>query len=154
MLVYKVRRTTDEETIVQLELYIAINNRSFLEMSSQVDQDISNRPDRLRVIIVGGGVAGLTLAHCLHHNNIDYVVLERRKEIAPQVGASIVVLPNGARILDQLGIVDHLLDEIEPLNYGSLWTAKGSKFLSTDVPLLIKERWVLNALFSLSIRVC
>lgn len=57
--------------------------------------------DRLRVIIVGGSIAGLTLAHCLHHSDIDFVVLEARQEIAPQVGASIVVLPNGARILDQ-----------------------------------------------------
>jgi len=56
---------------------------------------------RLKVIIVGGSVAGLTLAHCLHHSNIDFVLLEARKEIAPQVGASIVVLPNGARVLDQ-----------------------------------------------------
>ena len=56
---------------------------------------------RLRVIIVGGSVAGLTLAHCLHHSDIDFVLLEARNEIAPQVGASIVVLPNGARILDQ-----------------------------------------------------
>jgi len=109
-------------------------------MSSQVGQDIHHPPDRLRVIIVGGGVAGLTLAHCLHHNNIDYVVLEKREEIAPQVGASIVVLPNGARILDQLGIVDHLLNAIEPLDHGSLWTAKGKRILSTDVPLLIRER--------------
>jgi 2-polyprenyl-6-methoxyphenol hydroxylase-like FAD-dependent oxidoreductase len=56
---------------------------------------------RLKVIIVGGSVAGLTLAHCLHHSSIDFVLLEARKEIAPQVGASIVVLPNGARVLDQ-----------------------------------------------------
>jgi 2-polyprenyl-6-methoxyphenol hydroxylase-like FAD-dependent oxidoreductase len=45
-------------------------------------------PDRLRIIIVGGSVAALTLAHCLHHSNIDFVVLEARNEIAPQVGAS------------------------------------------------------------------
>ena len=51
------------------------------------------KQDRLRVVIVGGSVAGLTLAHCLHHNNIDFVVLEAVKEIAPQLGASIVVLP-------------------------------------------------------------
>lgn len=32
--------------------------------------------ERLKVIIVGGSIAGLTLAHCLHHNSIDFVVLE------------------------------------------------------------------------------
>ncbi|KAF4334071.1 FAD NAD(P)-binding domain protein [Fusarium beomiforme] len=42
-----------------------------------------------RVIIAGGGVAGLTLANALEQANIDYVLLERRDTIAPQVGASI-----------------------------------------------------------------
>jgi ribosomal protein S27E len=65
--------------------------------SSRTSLSIEEKESRLRVIIVGGSVAGLTLAHCLHHSNIDYVVLEAREEIAPQVGASIVVLPNGAR---------------------------------------------------------
>ncbi|KAH6632426.1 hypothetical protein F5144DRAFT_621224 [Chaetomium tenue] len=36
--------------------------------------------------------------------NVDYVLLERRGEVAPQVGASIGMFPNGARILDQLGV--------------------------------------------------
>lgn len=65
--------------------------------SSRTSISAGGKNGRLRVIIVGGSVAGLTLAHCLHHTNIDFVVLEARNEIAPQVSASIVVLPNGAR---------------------------------------------------------
>jgi len=58
--------------------------------------------DRLRVIIVGGSISGLTLAHCLDLNpNVEYVVLEGRDDIHPEVGASIVILPNGSRIFDQ-----------------------------------------------------
>jgi hypothetical protein len=30
--------------------------------------------------------------------NVDYVLLERRSEVAPQVGASIGVFPNAARV--------------------------------------------------------
>ncbi|KAK5999341.1 hypothetical protein QM012_005559 [Aureobasidium pullulans] len=51
----------------------------------------------LKVIIAGGGIAGLTLANALEQANIDYVLLERRDEIAPQVGASIGMLANGCR---------------------------------------------------------
>src|ERR1700710_1487471 len=98
--------------------------------------------DRLRVIIVGGSVAGLTLAHCLHHNNIDFVVLEAHKEIAPQVGASIVVLPNGARILDQLGIFDDILAMVEPLQNGSTRTGDGILVVESDAPRLTAIRWV------------
>ncbi|KXH43032.1 FAD binding domain-containing protein [Colletotrichum simmondsii] len=56
-----------------------------------------------KIVIVGGSVAGLALANMLEKFNIDYVVLEAYPEIAPQVGASIGLLPNGLRILDQLG---------------------------------------------------
>ncbi|KAK3294210.1 uncharacterized protein B0H64DRAFT_418187 [Chaetomium fimeti] len=59
---------------------------------------------RFRVVIVGAGVAGLTLANALEQANVDYVLLERRSEVAPQIGASIGMFPNGARILDQLGV--------------------------------------------------
>ncbi|KAJ5192502.1 hypothetical protein N7449_008644 [Penicillium cf. viridicatum] len=57
-----------------------------------------------KVVIVGGSVAGLSLANMLETVNIDYVILEAHEEIAPQVGASIRLMPNGLRILDQLGL--------------------------------------------------
>ncbi|EXM12763.1 FAD-binding domain [Fusarium oxysporum f. sp. vasinfectum] len=53
-----------------------------------------------RVIIVGGSVAGLSVANMLEQFGIDYVLLEAYTQIAPQVGASIDILPNGFRILD------------------------------------------------------
>ncbi|EOD43355.1 putative fad binding domain-containing protein [Neofusicoccum parvum UCRNP2] len=65
-----------------------------------------------RVVIVGGSIAGLTLALALEKNNIDFVVLEAYPEIAPQVGASIAVLPNGFRILDQLGCFEDILSKV------------------------------------------
>ena len=59
-----------------------------------------------KVVIVGASIAGLTLANMLERIGVDFVVLEKYPEIAPQVGASIGLFPNGLRILDQLGIVD------------------------------------------------
>ncbi|KAF5688574.1 hydroxylase [Fusarium denticulatum] len=63
-----------------------------------------------RVIIVGGSVAGLSVANMLEQFDIDYVLLEAYPQIAPQVGASIGILPNGFRILDQLGCFEPILD--------------------------------------------
>ncbi|KAJ5111143.1 hypothetical protein N7532_001678 [Penicillium argentinense] len=57
-----------------------------------------------KIIIVGGSIAGLTLANILERYGIDYIVLEKHTTIAPQLGASLCMLPHGARILDQLGI--------------------------------------------------
>lgn len=63
-----------------------------------------------RVIIAGGSVSGLTLANALEKFDIDYILLEAYPSIAPQVGASIGILPNGFRILDQLGCYEPVRD--------------------------------------------
>ncbi|KAL4962870.1 FAD-dependent oxidoreductase [Aspergillus stella-maris] len=68
-----------------------------------------------RVIIVGGSIAGLTLGHCLARAGIDYIVLEKANEVAPQVGASIGLLPHGGRVLDQLGLYEEVEKHIEPM---------------------------------------
>jgi 2-polyprenyl-6-methoxyphenol hydroxylase-like FAD-dependent oxidoreductase len=44
-----------------------------------------------RVIIVGGGIGGLTLANCLQHANIDFVLLESREKIGMHFGAGVGV---------------------------------------------------------------
>ena len=59
--------------------------------------------ENFKVIVAGAGVAGLTLANMLEKFDIDYVVLEAHDDVAPAVGASIGMLPNGLRILDQVG---------------------------------------------------
>ncbi|KAJ5693543.1 hypothetical protein N7536_003955 [Penicillium majusculum] len=69
-----------------------------------------------KVIIVGGSVSGLTLAHCLAKANIDHIILEKRAEIAPQEGAFIGIWPNGARILQQLGVYSSLEKLTAPIH--------------------------------------
>jgi 2-polyprenyl-6-methoxyphenol hydroxylase-like FAD-dependent oxidoreductase len=70
--------------------------------------DIKESP---RVIIVGGSIAGLALANMLEQTGVDYIVLEKY-QIAPQLGASIALLPNGLRILDQIGCLEALQKEV------------------------------------------
>jgi FAD dependent monooxygenase len=74
------------------------------------------RKSKFRVIIVGGSVAGLTLAHCLARADIDHIVLEKRAEISPQEGAFIGIWLNGGRILDQLGLYDELKSATAPIH--------------------------------------
>jgi len=61
-----------------------------------------------KVIIVGGGVAGLTLANILERFGIEFIVLEAGLDPAPQEGASIGLMGHGLRILDQLGCYEKL----------------------------------------------
>lgn len=88
---------------------------------------------QFKVIIVGGSVAGLALAHCLERLGIDFQVLEANNNISPQVGASIGILPNGARILDQLGLFEAVEKEVEPMKTSRILYPDGFTFQS-DFP--------------------
>ena len=55
------------------------------------------------VLVVGGSVAGLAFANILEQYGIEYTVIEKHDTIAPQLGASITLLPHGSSILEQLG---------------------------------------------------
>lgn len=58
--------------------------------------------------IVGGGIAGLSLARMLEQVGISYTLWEAGREFAPNLGASVGIGPHGLRILDQLGVVEQL----------------------------------------------
>ncbi|KAF4498040.1 Zeaxanthin epoxidase, chloroplastic [Fusarium agapanthi] len=68
-----------------------------------------------RVLIVGASVTGLSLANMLQANGIDFLVLEAYPTVAPQVGASIGLLPHGNRILDQLSLYEKVMEIAPPI---------------------------------------
>ncbi|TGO21237.1 hypothetical protein BPAE_0231g00030 [Botrytis paeoniae] len=80
-----------------------------------------------RVVIIGGSVAGLVLGNMLQLNGIDFIILEAYPVIAPQVGASIGLLPNGNRILDQLGLFDKILGLAPPVERFNFRNSKGER---------------------------
>ncbi|RAK98849.1 FAD-dependent oxidoreductase [Aspergillus ibericus CBS 121593] len=100
----------------------------------------ANGKQKFRVIIVGGSIAGLTLAHCLIKSDIEFVVLEARGDIAPQEGASIGILPNGSRILDQLGMLDDCIELTAPLKHSFIWSESGALIFEDDSFETIERR--------------
>ncbi|GJN86941.1 hypothetical protein PLIIFM63780_010523 [Purpureocillium lilacinum] len=62
--------------------------------------------EHVTVGIVGGGIGGLTLAKMLEMIGVSYILYESYHDIAPDSGASLGVMPNGLRIIDQLGLTD------------------------------------------------
>lgn len=65
-------------------------------------------PRPCKVIIAGGGVAGLSLALMLEKHGIDYLLLEAYPQVLATVGAGIALAPNGLRIIEQLGCYEDL----------------------------------------------
>jgi 2-polyprenyl-6-methoxyphenol hydroxylase-like FAD-dependent oxidoreductase len=62
-------------------------------------------PQRSRVLIVGGGIGGLTSAIALARNGMNATLLER-SVFADETGAGIQLGPNATRALAGLGVLD------------------------------------------------
>ncbi|KAK2686996.1 hypothetical protein QWA68_013598 [Fusarium oxysporum] len=94
-----------------------------------------------KVIIVGGSVSGLSLANMLEKFNIEYILLEAHSKIAPQLGASMGLLPGGLRILDQLGCYDRVREIVGDCCYyqPSLRLFNG-KILDKEKPKTFSEQ--------------
>lgn len=106
------------------------------------------RKNELKVVIVGGGVARLSLANMLEKASINYSLLEAHPDLAPQVGASIALLPNGLRILDQLGCYHHLEEASESIRHKLNIRGQGGKILSRGSNLTftaqLEKRYVMT----------
>lgn len=112
-----------------------------------------------KVAIVGGSITGLATALHLERLGIDWVLLEGRSEIAPQLGASIALSPNGLAILSQLGCFSKVDEHSHPMQTFTSKTSNGvplSEFEFGDrvrskhgFDILITERVeVVRALYS------
>ncbi|EME40439.1 hypothetical protein DOTSEDRAFT_177423 [Dothistroma septosporum NZE10] len=76
---------------------------------SFIDMADSNR---LRIAVVGAGVAGLAVAIALQNNEgIDVQIYEKVTQLQ-EIGASIALGPNGMRTLEKLGVLAALDDDL------------------------------------------
>ncbi|KUI74316.1 Zeaxanthin epoxidase, chloroplastic [Cytospora mali] len=90
------------------------------------------KPQRpFKVIVVGGSIAGLTLANALERAGIDYVLLEKR-EVAPNAGQGIFVLPCTSIVLEQLGVAKTLQELAIPLKQREHRDGNMNVFCSSD----------------------
>lgn len=77
-----------------------------------------------KVLIVGAGIGGLTLARFLEQQGLQVVVVEKAPELRP-VGAGLVLAANAIRVLDRLGMVPRLKELGQETRQGLLCDAAG-----------------------------
>ncbi|KAF7938022.1 hypothetical protein BELL_0011g00290 [Botrytis elliptica] len=91
-----------------------------------------------KVLIAGGSVAGLSLANALERAGIDFELFEKR-EVAPQLGQSILLLPCTILVHEQLGIDKPTHEAGIPIGVREHWDHEGNLFCSSDELIRLQE---------------
>lgn len=93
----------------------------------------------MKVIIIGGGIGGLTFALALNRHGIESEVYEAAPEIRP-VGAGIMLGPNASGIYQRLGLIDRVAAAgQEPATFAS-WLQNGRE-VQRGTQELFRERY-------------
>src|SRR4051812_8349069 len=84
----------------------------------------SMRTNDVTVIIVGGGIGGLSLALALHEVGVECRVFEAAPDIKP-LGVGLNLLPHATAELKKLGLLDEIVTRGVETRDVSLYTAHG-----------------------------
>jgi 2-polyprenyl-6-methoxyphenol hydroxylase-like FAD-dependent oxidoreductase len=77
-----------------------------------------------RIVIVGGGIAGLSLALHLHQRGVACHVYEAAPALRP-LGVGISLLPHGTKALVELGLLEELRKRAVVFQESCFVTSKG-----------------------------
>ncbi|KAF9357900.1 hypothetical protein BGX34_009155 [Mortierella sp. NVP85] len=88
----------------------------------------STRP---HVLIVGGGIGGLTLAILLERARIPYTVLERSSHVR-LLGSAIALGPGVLPLFEQIGLLEEIEQHSRPVNRGMVWSEKLVPIMDLD----------------------
>jgi len=83
----------------------------------------------MKILIIGAGISGLTLALRLHRIGVDVEIFETSSELKP-LGAGINLLPHATRELAEIGVLDELIDQGIATSSYNFYTPNGKLILS------------------------
>ena len=82
-------------------------------------------PNALRILVVGAGVGGISIARGLLRDGHDVTVFEQRPDMRPGGGA-VTIWSNGSTVLEQLGVdMDGAVSCCPPCDRDILWSPTG-----------------------------
>ena len=94
-----------------------------------------------KVIIIGGGIGGLTAALAFHAFGWKVEVLERAQELT-EIGAGIQISPNGMKVFRALGVEDRVArDAFQPGSLEMRFGRSGQQIFEIEARQAIIERW-------------
>ncbi|KAF9319786.1 hypothetical protein BG003_008080 [Podila horticola] len=83
----------------------------------------THTPTSAKVIIVGCGIGGLTLAAFLERAGIQYQIFERAREVKP-LGSALSLGSNVMYLFEQLGILEIVLRHAKPFSFSTGYNEK------------------------------
>jgi 2-polyprenyl-6-methoxyphenol hydroxylase-like FAD-dependent oxidoreductase len=89
----------------------------------------------VRVIVVGGGIAGLSAAIGMRRSGHEVIVLERAPRIDP-IGAGLTLFANAMSALDRLGMRDAVAAQGAPAKRSAILTSKGEELVHVPQDLV------------------
>jgi FAD-dependent urate hydroxylase len=90
----------------------------------------------LRILVVGAGVGGISVARGLLRDGHDVTVFERRRDTRPGGGA-VTIWPNGAAVLEQLGT--DMDGAGQALSAVRIATSNGRRLVNIDVDTMVER---------------
>jgi len=109
------------------------------KMELGVRKVLSVDSEDMKVLIVGAGIAGISLGLALRKANIEFHLFERAPALE-RVGAGIQLSPNATRVLGYLGVLDSLLGKIvHPGRHRFVDWKTGEAMLVTPLGDLVRE---------------
>ena len=92
-------------------------------------------PIEMKVVIIGGGIAGLTTAIALQRAGITCTIYEAAAHFQP-VGAGIVLAANALKALEKMGIAEAILPKGRLLDAFTILDNNGRKIIHTNSRLV------------------
>jgi salicylate hydroxylase len=95
----------------------------------------------MKVLVAGGGIAGLAAACAVALRGCDVEVYERAPALT-EIGAGLQISPNGWRVLEALGVTDHLASKLfEPEAIELRMGRSGRRVWSLPMGQAARDRW-------------
>lgn len=97
-----------------------------------------------KIILIGGGIGGTATALALYRAGFEPIVYERMATLS-EVGAGVALWPNATHVLKELGVLDEVLRESDPITNYQFFSHMGKELINLcanhfEVPAVAMHR--------------
>lgn len=92
----------------------------------------------MKILVVGAGIAGLSMARALRQRGITAEVIDRQSD-NPAPGAGLFLPGNASRAIEQLGLLDKVADKAVPIKQQVILDSHGRRLNAIDAETIWRD---------------